>query len=818
MPRYPAVLLALLLLADGSRLYADEPAALDFFEKEVRPLLVERCQGCHGDSKPKGGLKLTSRASLLDGGASGPVVVAGKPDESPLIQVVRYKAATRMPPKEKLADREIAILVRWVQLGAPWPETKGKTEGNFVITAEQRRFWSLQPVKDLPSPAVKDATWPRSPIDRHVLAKLEARGLKPVGAADRRTLIRRATFDLTGLPPAPEEIDAALADQSEQWFARVVDRLLASRHYGERWGRHWLDLAHYADTAGETADFPIPDAYRYRNYVIDSFNADKPYDQFIREQVAGDLLAVDGPRDQYAERLIATGFLASARRFGFDPENYQHLTIEDTIDTLGKSVLGLTIACARCHDHKFDPISMADYYALYGILDSTRYPYPGSESRNRPSDLVMLLPPGEAEAFVQAVVKPFEEELKRCDSEMKKLLDEKAVLERAMKAGGDEKKIADVKARLTAMDAAQAEAKKRRDTIVAKAPQVERAYAVSAGKPRHARIHKRGDPRDPGAEVPRRFVEVLGGQEVAAGAAGGGRLQLAEWLTSPQNPLTARVMVNRIWQHHFGHGLVRTASNFGKQGRPPTHPELLDYLADYFMANGGRESPAWSIKKMHRLIMLSRTYQLSSGTDAQNAAADPDNEWLWHFERRRLDAESIRDALLAVSGGLDRTMGGPHPFPPESRWGFTQHNPFQADYPTSRRSVYLMTQRTRRHAYLALFDAADPNSSTAQRTTTTVPTQALFFLNNPFVHEQAARFADRLLAAETEMPRRLERAFQLAFGRPSRDEERRTATEYLQDSIKTLAAAGVAADRQASQAWASYLRVLLSSNEFIYVD
>jgi hypothetical protein len=456
---------------------------------------------------------------------------------------------------------------------------------------------------------------------------------------------------------------------------------------------------------------------------------------------------------------------------------------------------------------------MADYYALYGIFDSTRYPYPGSESRQRPGDFVMLLPPSEADTYLRTVVKPFEEELKRCDGDLKKLQDEKVALEREMKeAAGDDKKLADAKARLTAMAAAQAEAKKRREAVAARAPAIERAYAVAADKPRNARLQKRGDPKTLGAEVPRRFLEILGGQTVAADAAGGGRLQLAEWLTSPQNPLTARVMVNRIWQQHFGRGLVATPSNFGKQGQPPSHPELLDYLAGRFVADN------WSIKKMHRLIMLSRTYQLSSVADADNGASDPNNQWLWHYERRRLDAESIRDSMLAVSGTLDRTMGGRHPFPPESRWGFTQHNPFQADYPTNRRSVYLMTQRTRRHPYLALFDAADPNSSTAQRTSTTVPTQALFFLNNPFVHEQAARFADRLLAADVETPRRLDQAFQLALGRPPRDEERRAATTYLQESAKELAAAGVTPERSAAQAWASYLRVLFCNNEFVYID
>jgi hypothetical protein len=608
-----------------------------------------------------------------------------------------------------------------------------------------------------------------TPIDRFVLARLEAKGLAPVGSADKRTLIRRATFDLTGLPPTPEEIDAFLADSSPDAFARVVDRLLASRHYGERWGRYWLDIVRYADTAGETADFPVPDAYRYRNYVIDAFNADKPYDQFLREQIAGDLLARDSPREKYAERVIATGYLASARRFGFDPQNYHHLTIEDTIDTLGKSVLGLTIACARCHDHKFDPVGREDYYALYGIFDSTRYPFPGSEENKRSKDFMPLLPPAEVDALL-----------------------------------------------------------KRPGVSPKTPPAIERAYAVTEGKPHNARIHKRGDPTNLGPEVPRRFVQILGGQMLPPGTSGSGRLQLAEWLASRDNPLTARVLVNRLWQHHFGEGLVRTPGNFGKQGRPPTHPELLDYLAARFVAPSplplspagerGRGEGGWSIKAMHRQILLSRTYQLASAGDAKAQTADPGNEWLWHFARRRLDAEAIRDTLLAVGGTLDRTPGGPHPFPPENTWGFTQHTPFQAVYPTNRRSVYLMTQRLRRHPFLALFDGPDPSSSTAQRSVTTVPTQALFFINNPFVHEQALAFADRLLRGPGDDRGRIDLAHRLALGRPATAAETQAGEAFLRQYAQELKAAGTPPDQCGRLAWAGYARVLFGSNEFIYVD
>jgi Protein of unknown function (DUF1553)/Protein of unknown function (DUF1549)/Planctomycete cytochrome C len=733
MVRFAVLTLPLLLAASVAGAAEPAPNGDDFFEKEVRPLLVERCLQCHGDNKTKGDLKLTSREALLKGGDRGSAVAPGKPDASLIVQAVRFKDKPKMPPTGKLDEREIQVLTRWVEMGAPWPKTAvlAAPVGEFRITDEQRKFWSFQPVKAAEPPSVKDAAWNGSPIDRFLQAKREALGLIPVGMADKRVLIRRVTFDLTGLPSTPEEIDAFLADDSPRAFEKVVDRLLASPAYGERWGRHWLDVAHYADTAGETADFPVPQAYRYRNYVIDSFNADKPYDQFVREQIAGDVLA--GPPDKAGERLIATGFLAGARRFGFDPQNYHHLTIEDTIDTTGKAILGLTVACARCHDHKFDPISQGDYYAFYGIFDSTKYPFPGSEEHKAPSDFPKL-PDGQA------------------------------------------------------------------------------VYAVGEGTPHNSHIHKRGDPKTLGPEAPRRFLQILGGQIVPADGKGSGRLQLAEWLSSPKNPLTARVMVNRIWQHHFGEGLVRTPNNFGKQGRAPTHPELLDYLADRFVAGG------WSVKVMHKMILLSRTYQLSSTEDAGDRALDPGDENLWRFDRRRLDAEAIRDSLLVVSGALDRTISGPHPFPPANTWNFTQHAPFQAVYETNHRSIYLMTQRQCRQPFLALFDGADANASTAERSTTTVPTQALYFLNDPFVHDQADKFAARILAATADDGARIDLAHRIAYGRPATMGEMHTAEAFLRKYVQGLKEAGVPAEKQAAAAWASYARVLFAANEFIYVD
>jgi hypothetical protein len=705
------------------------PAANDsFFESKIRPVLATTCFRCHGGEKTSGGLRVDSRKALLEGGDSGPALVPGMPERSLMVQALRHEGdGPHMPPKKRLPPEVIADFTSWVKDGARWPESKPEL---ITLAEAPRKHWAFRPVRAVrppPDPGGDDS----NPVDRFLTAKLHARELRPAVRADKRTLIRRATYDLTGLPPTPEEIDTFLGDDSPGAFARLVDRLLASPHYGERWGRHWLDVVRYADTAGETADYPVPDAWRYRNYVIDSFNRDKPYDEFLREQIAGDILASrlpsDAPPESRAELITATGYVSIARRFGFDPLKDHNLTIDDTLDTLGKSVLGLALGCARCHDHKYDPITTGDYYGFYGIFDSTRYPFPGSEKEKKPHDLVPLHPSAKSPEF---------------------------------------------------------------------------AYAVAEGSPHNVRIHKRGDPDSPGVEAPRRFLRVLGGEAVPSGG-GSGRLQLAGWLTDPHNPLTARVMVNRIWQGHFGTGLVKTPNDFGTRGEPPTHPELLDYLAARFVASG------WSVKAMHRLMMLSDAYQRSGALDDQGAAADPDNSLLGRFSRRRLSAEEVRDAMLAVSGDLDPTPGGPHPFPDPKTWGFTQHAPFTAVYDHNRRSVYLMTQRIKRHPFLALFDGPDTSSSTGQRYTTTVPTQALFFLNDPFVHARAASLARHLTKLSGDRLR-LDRAARLLYGRPATAKEIDTAGRFL--------AACTAEKKDEAAAWAAWLRVMLCSNEFIYVD
>jgi hypothetical protein len=782
----------------------------EFFDTRVRPVLSKACLPCHG-AMTQGGLLLDTREHLLKGGRSGPALVPGDAGTSLMIQaVLQADQRLRMPPQGRLTNEEVADLVEWVKQGAPWAGgALTASREDYRITAEQKAFWSFQPPKEPPLPKVKDAAWVRTPVDRFILAKLEDRRLKPAADASKRILIRRATYDLTGLPPTPQEVEAFLADRSPQAFAKVVDRLLASSHYGERWGRHWLDVVRYADTAGDSADYPVPQAYLYRNYVIYSFNRDQPYDEFIVEQIAGDMLPARSETEKW-EHTVATGYLAIAKRFSVKPENYKYLTIDDTLDNLGKTFLGLSVACARCHDHKYDPISSRDYYALYGILDSTRYPFAGSENVNEQRDFVYRLP----QEKVEATLKPYKELLQPLDNRLQQLEEERKALEMAGAGADTSPAPSPVAAHRTVEEIAKEkeEIRKQRQKIRAQMPSLESAYAVAEGTSHDARVLVRGDPTKQGDAVERHFLQILGGQALPRDCKTSGRLQLAEWLVDPTNPLTARVMVNRIWLYHFGRGLVATPSDFGKRGRAPTHPELLDYLALRFVEKG------WSVKAVHRLIMLSHAYQLSSNGPEKNTQADPNNDLYWQFSRQRLDAESIRDALLKVCGDLDPTIGVAHPFPPPASWNWTQHRPFAAIYDTNQRSVYLMVQRSQRHPYLSLFDGADPNVSTPERISSTTPLQALFMMNSEFIQQRSEHWAARLLDEAADNARRLNLVFECAFARPPDSQEQHRALAYLDDSRQKLEAADVGPDRVTQESWASLLRVLLASNEFIYVD
>ncbi len=1290
---YFGMLVAGLLAWSDSAFASDDQE--DFFETKIRPVLAGTCYRCHGSTKTSGGLRIDSLEALLQGGDSGPAIVPGKPEESLLIKAIERQAdLSAMPPDNALPSNQVADFVSWVKTGAIWPATSANT-------IKSSKHWAFEPIRGCEPPDVQNGAWIQSNIDRFIRSRQETAGVYPAPAADKLSLIRRATFDLTGLPPSPEEVDAFLHDNSPQAFEAVVDRLLGSPSYGEHWGRHWLDVVRYADTAGETADYPVPSAWRYRNYVIESFNADKPYDEFLREQIAGDVLANQGPAERYAEQVTATGYLAISRRFGFDSENYHHLTIQDTLDTVGQSILGLSLGCARCHDHKFDPITMVEYYALYGIFDSSRYSFPGSEQKQQVRSMAPLLPPSESRAkwqdfnarvaalasslskqqqpvpgavlrsladidgdfelqspaaggsngvlvspwlyegkiaITSAAQSPFKnvyafgkvgtslpdgagpyqirqainparsaencgavhvnldfrigqlpladgkadtshndrerngtpdaniqvagrvsdashrfslgamdappvvevfisheaislrtgETIERLGSltpgqwynlqleidlpsrlisgcigapgsttnfsdkpfasnasnaiecvvfespppgftaaeppvavasmlpsiefdnlgvQESRFLpvsteplnsvaenepDTKSLNEQLLAiagldgdfelqtnespptrpwnpgpnslvaisgnsqspfgnifAAGEfgvhlpnraeydgfgltlgnsphpkngrlfvsfdfrcasadaegngswryyighgpgnsaafelffndsqffqrngekietvdslvigtwyqvqlvfdlEKKtytgllaspsgkteftgqlasgwdgvidytfvdsyghIGGVRPALDADNFAvsevalppfdttpaplpegardarrnkSAEIRKQLDELRAIAERQRQelskllaegpcamTYGMAEGTPHNVRLQLRGEPDQPGAEIPRGFLQVLGGGPLPSGTVGSGRLELAQWLTRPENSLTARVMANRIWQFHFGRGLVKTSNDFGFRGLPPTHPELLDYLATEFIRSG------WSVKTMHKLIMLSATYQQSSlfGGRLSNADALADqSDFYVSYPRRRLSAEEIRDAILMVSGKLDPIPAHEHPFPSPLDWGYTQHAPFTAVYDHNKRSAYLMTQRLRRHPFLALFDGADPNATVADRFETTVPTQALFFLNDPFVYAKAESWAFRLQTTHTEEKHRIDSAYRQAFGRTPSEIESADATDFLIAYRAELAIGGI--DRAELNSLAAFLRTLFASNEFLYVD
>jgi hypothetical protein len=1084
----------LVLLGSGVRstIAGDTAAeAVEFFEKSVRPILVERCGECHGPSgKAKGGLRLTSREAVLKGGDSGPAAVEGRPEDSLIVAAVRYVDEPRMPPSKKLADAEIDALTRWIKRGLPWPEASASrvekdTRPPFVITEEQRRFWSFQPVREQTPREVRDASWPRSGIDHFILAPLESRGLRPAAEADRRVYIRRATFDLTGLPPTPEEVEAFVNDPSPDPHAALVDRLLASPRYGERWGRHWLDLVRYTDSfdariAGTNNEMDCNDAWRYRDWVVAALNRDLPYDEFVTHQVAGDLVPGLEPGEPDLEATVATGLLALGNWGGGDADKEKLLTdiADDQVDVVSRAFLGLTVACARCHDHKFDPISTRDYYGLAGIFFSTHIlPNVGPKTNGPPMLRIPLLSHAEQEARdrrakrLRGLERQLASTLDQSRTELARSLrpetaryilaafdrargtaepeEGPALLDYALRqwaealglsagevllsktlenvhgkpgvfgwrgeadtpsallnandepaklltftvpargvtvhpgpksgvgvvwtsplsgevrvsgevgdtdpAGGDgvawsldlvgsgrtvnvargelangasapirpdggpeprpltvavgdrlrltvlprsshtcdttrvhlsiagpeptstwdladdllhgppapnphgdrhgragvwglvevlpappdlggstwkalTALVADPESTRAAVEEAalafqasfdRADAASPfwaksaaaesalpgpvREAVAALREEIDAIRAVPEPPPdftngaqeggvpgsphegvHDVRVHIRGSYSRLGDLVPRHFPVVLAGESQPTINSGSGRLELARWLTSPDNPLTARVIVNRVWQHHFGAGLVRTPSNFGKLGEPPTHPELLDHLAREFVRDG------WSIKRLHRRIVLSSTYRQSSEGDPATLKADPDNRLFGRMNRRRLDAESLRDALLSVSGRLDLRTGGPAVRDANSR----------------RRALYLMTIRSDRTGFGPLFDAADPTAMVEARNVSTVAPQALYLLNNSFVLEQSAALARRLVAERLDESTRLDRAYALLFGRRPSGEEREVAREGL----ATFGRAGE------SESWPAYAHVLLCTNEWVYVD
>lgn len=974
----------------------------EFFEKQIRPVLIQRCYGCHSAaSKPvMGGLRVDSLDALKKGGTRGPALVPGDLDHSLLMSAIQQTGTLKMPPAGKIPDAEIAMFAQWIKMGAPW----GK---DVTISAKTAPFWAfVKPTLPAP-PQPNNQKWARNPIDRFVLARLEEKGLTPAPQATRRDLIRRVAFDLTGLPPSPEEVAAFETDKSTDAYARLIDRLLASPRYGERWGRHWLDVARYADTNGLDENLVFLNAWRYRDYVVRAFNQDKPYDQFIREQLAGDLLPKPDSRDsedEYYQRLTATGFLSLGGKMlaEDDPVKMEMDIIDEQVEATGRAFMGLTIGCARCHDHKFDPIPTADYYSLAGIFKSSKTmenfkvvavwhehilaPEADREkirqhqkrvdekkkeitAVQRPANEVLqkaaranlakyLLAAHQLQRFEKhelpamgskaAIVKPgvnvwtvdvpaagsyqidfryqsenatpaklfINDTLVKSNALAKAFLDPswraegifslpagqvKVRLEGAAKGrtvsdialsrselAPDEQpktpeqlamdlelnsdyiaRIADylsrnedspnsvfhewyksghteadaraLQAKFDAANAAWLEHKKTgpyREALydpngafgviraperfydtatlarykaldaelkeIEKAePQFPRAMGVTEGTPTNLKINIRGSHINLGEERPRQFLSAIaGGKQIPIDDKRSGRLELADWIASPDHPLTARVMMNRVWRWHMGSGIVRSVDNFGKLGDAPDNQALLDYLAVKFVESG------WSLKAMHRLILMSNTYQMSTAHNARAAEIDPDNRMLWRYPRRRLEAEEIRDSIFSVTGQLDSASGGPClPSKTKDRQ-YVNHK--ELEYSKNRRAVYMPIVRSGLYDVFQTFDYGDPAVVNGDRSTTTVAPQALFMMNGGVVLEQSMKWAQSLLRDYPNETARIDAIWRRAFARTPSGVEKDRALSHLAKARQLLNDDG--------KAWQSLCRAVIGTNEFIFLD
>ena len=814
---------------------ADPPPGPDsqqeFFEKQVLPILQTRCLECHSHAagKSKGGLMLDSRSGWQTGGDSGPAIVPGKPDESLLIQAVRH-TDLRMPPTGRLPTEETEVLVNWVVWGA-FDSRTSPSQGADRDTPAATRHWAFQPPVSPTIPEVRNAEWPAGVVDHFVLRALERQGMTPAEEADRATWLRRVTFDLTGLPPTPAELAAFLNDTSPAAETTVVDRLLDSPGYGERWARHWLDLVGYADQIGTSNNVFAENAWRYRDYVIRSLNADKPWDRFLTEQIAGDLLPARTEIER-AEQLVATGFLVlgDLSIVEADKAKLRIDTVDQQVDKIGRAMLGLTLGCARCHDHKFDPVSQHDYYALAGILFSTRsveravwgvWSFP--VERELPETTA-------ARAEREALREVQTRQIDQWRSELQALRGRRQELEARL---AQQPPLTDEMRTQLDQQRQQLEPQIRRldnqlvhaEFFRAKPP---RALAVEEEPVlRDMRLTIRGNAHAFGPEVPRGFPRVLRTDDSAAiPTYQSGRVELARWITHPRHPLTARVAVNRIWQKLFGEGLVRSVDYFGVRGEQPTHPELLDWLALRYQDVG------WSQKRLLRELVLSQTYRQASLPNAEFEARDPENRWLWRMPRRRLDAEALRDGLLAVAGRLQSSTGGPGlPLEYPENTGGTRRgevNPPHFNLGKFRpeqeyvRTVYLPIIRSGPQVGPAevrnVFDFTQPGEFAGRRSITTVPTQALFLMNGPLLKNRARELAGRVLQEAGSEGNRLPHLWRLALGREVTEEEQAGARQFLEQLRPELAGgADLSPAELELRSWSELCHALLASNEFLMV-
>jgi hypothetical protein len=810
------------LLAVVTDVRADEPQQAEFFETKIRPVLVQHCYKCHSAGadkagKLKGGLLLDDRDSLRRSGESGPAIVPGNAKKSLLLAAINYDNL-EMPPKGKLPKSVIADFAKWLQMGAPDPRD-GKGVIRKTIDLEKgREFWAFQPVAKVQVPDSKDRDL--TDIDKFVAHRFKSRQLKWVEPASAGTLVRRLYFDLVGLPPSVEELskwtDAIAvgdAGKRKDALAELVDQLLASPQFGERWGRHWLDVARFAESNGNSRNATFPHAWRFRDYVIDAFNADTPYDDFIKQQIAGDLLAHESV-DERNRNLVATGFLALAskpvirgKRGGFIPD-----IAADQIEVTSRSILALTVACARCHDHKFDPIPTTDYYGLAGIFASSNVLYGGGSGNmgGAPATGLHVLAdkdPSKAKAY-----DAWKKEVARLTAKQKELNNKIKKLRPKRRKKGQPAPKTENEKELAELDKQRRQLATTLKKLRGKPPQApQSAMGVSeSNRVLEVAVYLRGE-SPKGRPVSRRFVSVAFGDDLPELPTDqSGRLELANWLASESNPLTARVMVNRVWQHLFGRGIVATPDNFGINGDRPTHPELLDHLATKFVADG------WSVKRLIQRLVLTRTYQLADSHDANNFEADPDNVYLWRHTRKRLEAEAIRDSILATSGKLEleRPKGSV----------VTIHNgkliqdaltPDKIHRPSNHRSVYLPILRNGLPESLEVFDMADPSLVVGRRSVTTVPSQDLFLMNSKFVVENAEAFAQRLLAEPIDDTQRISLAYVLAVSRKPTSAEQSRAVKLIEEIESSLS--NDDKDKPKLAAWAAYCQALYVSAEFRHV-